>query len=104
MIEIHDTAPDVDVQPAEYNRLLGYPSGQAPSDRAAELAAWARDWYAGHGRPWVYAREAALDRFGDGAIVVDGVTFNSSRLRNTLEAAGAHSAILVAVSAGPEIE
>ncbi len=104
MIEIHDIAPNIDVQPAEYHRLLGYPRGGVPSERAIELAAWARDWYGQHGRPWVYAREAALDQIGDGTIVIDGVTFNSTRLRNTLEAAGAHAAILVAVSAGPEIE
>jgi hypothetical protein len=107
VIEVHDTAPDFDVQPAEYHRLLGYPRGRVPSERVSALAAWARDWYARHGRPWVYAREAALndDQIGDkDTIVIDGVTFTSTRLRNTLEAAGAHSAILVAVSAGPEIE
>ena len=32
------------------------------------------------------------------------MSFDSARLRNTLEAAGAHRAILVAVSAGPELE
>jgi hypothetical protein len=104
VIEIHDTAPNVDVQPAEYHRLLGYPRGKVPSERATELAAWARDWYRQHGHPWVYAREAAIEQVGAGTIVIEGVTFNSTRLRNTLEAAGAHAAVLVAVSAGPEIE
>jgi hypothetical protein len=104
VIEFTDTAPNVDVQPAEYNRLLGYPRGGVPSERAVELAAWARAWYARHGRPWVYAREAELQHIGNEAIVIEGVGLSSARLRNTLHSAGAHAAILVAVSAGPEIE
>jgi hypothetical protein len=48
---------DVQVQPAEYRRLLGYPRGKQPEGRAAELEAWARDWYAEHGRPWMHTRE-----------------------------------------------
>jgi hypothetical protein len=46
----------VAVADAEYRRLLGYPSGAEMSERAAELAAWARDWYARHGHPWIYVR------------------------------------------------
>ncbi len=34
MIEIIDPCPDVDVQPAEYKRLLGYPRDSVVSDRA----------------------------------------------------------------------
>ena len=45
VIEISDTAPRVDVQTAEYVRLLGYPPGWVLAERASELAAWARDWY-----------------------------------------------------------
>ena len=104
MIEISDTAPDVDVQPAEYVRLLGYPRGWVLGERARELADWARDWYTRHGRPWVYAREAGALRTGDDTLVIEGAPFSSTRLRNTLHAASAHSAILVAVSAGPELE
>jgi hypothetical protein len=104
MIEFSDTAPDVDVQPAEYIRLLGYPRGWVLGDRAKELADWAHDWYAARGHPWVYARQAGALGIAAETIVIDGVTFRSPRLRNTLEAAGAHSAILVAASAGPELE
>jgi hypothetical protein len=50
MLEVH-------VQPAEYHRLLGYPRGKSPEGRAAELADWARDWYAQHGRPWMHTLE-----------------------------------------------
>jgi hypothetical protein len=104
MIELLDSAPDVDVAPAEYRRLLGYPPHAEMSERAAELAAWTRQWYAEHGRPWVFAHEAASVEIGDGAVSIDGVAFHSRRLREMIECAGGHSAVLVAVAAGPEIE
>jgi hypothetical protein len=66
----------VHVKDAEYYRLLGYPRGKRPEGRSAELAVWARAWYARHGRPWTYSREAPTSP------------------RN----------FLVAVSAGPELE
>jgi hypothetical protein len=104
VIEISDAAPAIDVQQAEFTRLLGYPRGWVLSGRANELAAWAREWYARHGRPWVYAREARALHVNDAAIEIEGVAFSSARLRNTLQAAGAHGAILVAASAGQELE
>ena len=104
MIEIHDSSPDVNVQLVEYVRLLGYPRGWILKDRAKELADWARDWYSTHGRPWVYARSADDLEVGDDTIRVDGVAFASARVRNTFHSAGADSAILAAVSAGPELE
>ncbi len=104
MIEFLDRAADIDVQPAEYIRLLGFPRGWVLTGRSSELAAWARDWYARHGRPWIYARQAQGIR-GDGDnILIEDVAFNSRRLQRSLPAAGAHGAILVAVSAGSEID
>lgn len=113
-IEIADTLAAVDVSPQEYTRLLGYPRGWVLEGRARELADWARDWYANNGRPWFYARQAESVEFDDDAtpadparadaIRIDGVLFNSRPLRDALAQAGAHSAILVAVGAGPETE
>ncbi|HET7221232.1 MAG TPA: hypothetical protein VFJ02_24420 [Vicinamibacterales bacterium] len=103
-MEIFDAAPRVDVDPIEYTRLLGFPRGHVLEGRVLELVTWARAWYAANGHPWVYARasgDLAID--GDG-IRVDGVPFKSPRLRRTLDRAGAHGVMLVAVSAGPEIE
>src|ERR1035441_4930469 len=57
-----DTHPEVEVEPAEYQRLLGYPRGVALQGRSRELADWARAWYAEYGRPWIYAREAGTGR------------------------------------------
>ena len=103
-MEFFDAAPTVRVDTAEYTRLLGFPRGHVLDGRALELAEWARRWYADHGRPWVYARESQALEIDAEAISVDGVRFRSDRLRRTLDRAGAHSVVLVAVSAGPEIE
>ena len=54
MIELLDTLPDINVQPAEYKRLLGYPRERVLSGRARELSEMARAWYAsltGHRPP-----------------------------------------------------
>ena len=104
MIELADNVPEVDVQPAEYKRLLGYPRDGEMTDGAIKLAQWARDWYARHGRPWIYAREAEQLEVAHGSVRVEGVPFSSESLQSTLEQARAHGAVLVAVSAGPEIE
>ncbi len=104
MMEIFDAIPRVDVDPIEYTRLLGFPRGHVLEGRVLELANWARDWYAANGRPWIYARAAKDLSIADDVVRVDGVPFRSGRLRHTLEQAGAHGVMLVAVSAGPEIE
>ncbi len=104
MIELVDTLPDLNVQPAEYKRLLGYPRDRVLSGRARELAEQARVWYAQHGRPWVYARQAERVTFDNGSVDIDGASFISKRLQTTLQQAEADSVVLVAVSAGPEVE
>ena len=93
-MERTDTNPDVNVAAAEYSRLLGYPRGHVLAGRAAELAEEKRAWYAAHGRPWTYARHVELDE----------AQFSSPRLGQMLQQAQAHAAVLVAVSAGPELE
>jgi len=104
MIEFAHTQLNVDVAPAEYQRLLGYPRDWVPENRASELASAARAWYAEHGRPWIYACQAErLDVAGD-TIRIDGVPFVSGRLQTMLRQAEADSVILVAVSAGGELE
>jgi hypothetical protein len=95
---------EVCIETAEYMRLLGYPRDFLPSGRAQELAQGARDWYAVHGRPWIHTREVVQFELGSGTILLDGETFTSKRLHMTLDEAGAHSAVLAGVSAGPEAE
>ena len=85
----------MNVHPAEYQRLLGYPRDHVPTGRAAELMDWAREWYRLHGSPWTHTREISLAQLEE---------FNSPRLRTSLQEAQAHGAIVAAVSAGPEAE
>ncbi len=104
LIEIVDNSPDINVQPAEYMRLLGYPRGFTLEGRALELADSAREWFERNGHPWVFARGVDTLAVEADSVIIDGVTFSSPRLRSTLHDAGARSAVLVAVSAGPELE
>ena len=94
----------VEVQPAEYYRLLGYPRDFLPAGRACELAEAAREWYRANGRPWTHAREVDCLEVADGTMRIDGVEFASRRLQQSLREAEAHTAVLVAASAGPEAE
>lgn len=71
-LELADTRVVLNVRPEEYIRLLGYPRGYVLEGRALELATWARDWYAEHGRPWVYARQVERFTVDGDTICVDG--------------------------------
>jgi hypothetical protein len=103
-LELAATVPEVNVVTEEYVRLLGFPRSWQLEGRPLELANWAREWYAKHGRPWMYARQVdSFEILGD-TIRMDGVAFTSKRLKSTLQQAEAHSVILVAVGAGPEAE
>jgi len=104
MIALEDVRPVVQVDPAEYARLLGYPRGHRLDGRAAALAAEAEAWYAEHGRPWIFAREASTLALDADGVRLDGRRFASARLRASLIDAGAHRAVLVAVGAGAELE
>src|SRR5260370_12072146 len=104
MTEWIETHPEVEVQAAEYQRLLGYPPGYVMDGRARELTDWALGWYAEHGRPWIYAREAGSVGTGGGAVNIEGVRFHSGVLRRRFEQAEADGAVLAAVSAGAEVE
>ncbi|MGB6727358.1 MAG: hypothetical protein WBE74_15820 [Terracidiphilus sp.] len=102
--ELAEMVSEVDVLDQEYARLLGYPRGVVLEGRPRELAYWTREWYAEHGRPWMYARQAASFAISGKTICIDSVQFTSSRLQTTLEQAAAHSVVLVAVGAGAEAE
>ena len=104
MFEFTDTKPQLQVQEAEYLRLLGYPRDHSPGERARELANWARRWYAENGRPWIFARSAGGLEIAADKIRLSGAEFFSDRLQAQLAAAEAHDAMLVAVSAGKECE
>jgi hypothetical protein len=98
------TLPTIDVQPGEYTRLLGYPRGHILEGRAHGLAENASAWYAQHGRPWFYARQAESFALTASNVCIDSIPFTSPHLAATLAQAEAHSVLLAAVSAGPEAE
>lgn len=104
MLELIEIGPAVEVQEAEYRRLLGYPADHEVTGRSAELAEWARAWYREHGRPWWYVRQVERLATGDGVVTIDGTTFRSLRLSRMMADARADSGALLAVTAGPECE
>ena len=104
LLELADPAPAVVVQEPEYRRLLGWPREHEVTGRSLELAAWARSWYAGHGRPWWFARQAGGLSLAGGRVEIEGTAFDAPRLGEMLAQAGATSAMLVAVGAGGACE
>jgi hypothetical protein len=72
--------------------------------RARELADAARDWFSLHGQPWIYAREVSVLELRNNEVLIGGMEFLSKRLYSIFAEAQAHSAVLVAVSAGKECE
>src|SRR5437762_4211798 len=103
MIEWNDTRPEVNVTETEYKRLLGFPVDYTLEGRSRELAEWAKQWYAENGRPWIYAREVALE-LSEGQVLLNGAKFAAERLRAQLNDAQASRAVLVSVSAGRQCE
>jgi len=104
VIALAEAPPIVRVEPAEYARLLGYPRGHVLEGRAAALAGEAEAWYAGHGRPWIYARHVDDVAIEGGGVRLEAEFFASPRLRRAFADADAHGAVLVAVGAGEELE
>jgi hypothetical protein len=104
MFSLIDSNPHVEIQDAEYQRLLGYPKNYLLEGRARELADEAAAWFSKNGRPWICEREIAPVELGNGNARLGGVEFSSKKLREILFEADAHSALLVAVSAGKECE
>jgi len=104
MHELLDTRPDVQVQDSEFKRLLGYPDHHPLEGRGLELAAWARNWYAEHGGPWIYTRETESFELSGGRLRIAGREFASKALHDQLERAAAANGMLVIVSAGRECE
>lgn len=104
MDELLDLNPTVLIPEAEYKRLLGYPAHYKIDDRVRELIDKTKNWYAEHGRPWVYIRQAEKLEWSNGAFRIEGVEFTSKRLYDYLANAEADKAILVAVSAGKACE
>ena len=104
MFSLVETNPPVEIQDSEYQRLLGYPKNRPLEGRARELADEAHAWFAKNGRPWICAQEISSLELKSESARIGGIEFSSKRLREILSEAGAHSLLLVAVSAGKECE
>ena len=104
MFALTETNPPVEIQEAEYQRLLGYPKHRPLEGRARELADGAQKWFSENGRPWIYAREISALEMRDGKVRIGGTDFSSKKLREIFVEAQAHSVVLAAVSAGQECE
>ncbi|HEY1661827.1 MAG TPA: hypothetical protein VGI03_05355 [Verrucomicrobiae bacterium] len=104
MLELLETNPPVNVQEAEYKRLLGYPKGHVLEGRPLELANAARQWYAQNGRPWFYVRQLDGLELANDRLRIGGTEFSSKQLHDQFAEAQAESAVLMVVSAGPECE
>jgi hypothetical protein len=104
MFSLIETNPRVEIPDAEYQRLLGYPKNYLLEGRARELANEAEAWFSKNGRPWIWSREVASLDLKNGNARIEETGFSSKKLREILSEADAHSALLVAVSAGKECE
>ena len=104
MFTLTESSPAVSIPEAEYLRLLGYPKNRPLEGRARELADGAQKWFAENGRPWICARECGSLEWRGETLSLAGSEISSRRLRSVLSTGQAHSAVLLAVSAGEECE
>lgn len=104
MFTLTETNPAVEVQDAEYRRLLGYPRQHPLEGRSLELADGAREWFSKNGHPWICAREISSVELRGEMVRIGETEFHSQRLREIFVESQVRSAALVAVSAGRECE
>lgn len=104
MFTLTETNPAVEVQDAEYRRLLGYPRHRPLEGRSRELADEARAWFSQNGRPWIGAREISSVELRGERVRIGQTQFSSRRLRELFIESQTRSAVLVAVSAGGQCE
>jgi hypothetical protein len=104
MFELCETRPDVTVQEVEYKRLLGFPAHRELEGRSLELAKAATQWYAEHGRPWIYARETSELELVNDRLRICNIEFSSEQLHDQFATVNARRTVLVVVSAGKECE
>jgi hypothetical protein len=104
MFTLTEIRPSVTIPDVEYLRLLGYPKTRSLEGRARELADEAQKWFAENGRSWIRAQECSSLEWSGDKLCLGGMEISSRRLREVLSSSRAHSAVLVAVSAGKECE
>ena len=105
MIELVDTSPGRQRAAGEYKRLLGYPRDWVVRrSRAGAGGLGARAGTRSTAAVGVRAARPTALEIGNDAIGIDGVRSPARGCRRRCRSAGAHGAVVVAVSAGPELE
>lgn len=93
------------VDPARYQRLLGLPPARPLDGVLAQRADQARDWYALHGRPYLWSRRLAVAGLDADAVHLEGgMTLASTTLAARLHQWRAHAVLGLAASAGAEVD
>ncbi|MGH8020970.1 MAG: hypothetical protein ACREIA_22340 [Opitutaceae bacterium] len=90
------------VRDADFKRFLRFPPRRILEGPLAENAAWARVWFAAHGRPWFFARAMPVTVVADSGVLVGDENFGGAALAARL--ADVDGAVVVAASAGPETD
>jgi hypothetical protein len=85
-----------------FKRALSFPPQRKLEGEMAEIAAWARSWYAAHGRPWWCADIVDVSVRPGSGVVLYGETFGGEPMGGRF--VGATGAAVIAASAGPEAE
>lgn len=92
------------VRAVEYHRLLGLPRRRELQGALAERAAWARDWYARHGRPELRVRRFGIRELGVDMVQLEaGPRLASGTLAARLRHCRAHALVVMAATAGAEV-
>lgn len=99
-----DTSPRLNVLESEYKRLLGYPPDHEVDGRSKELIDSTTAWYAQHGQPWIYLKQAESLKLIDGSVAIEDHPLSSKKLFNQYDKAAVQSAIIAVVSAGIQCE
>lgn len=88
-----------------FRRHLGLPACAELDERLAVLAEKTRDWYRVHGRPWTDARPVSIQRIDRHVIYLSGgLQLQSPLLAEGLERASAEALVVVAATAGEEVD
>jgi hypothetical protein len=95
-----DFRPEVEEQ--DFKRFLRLPPLREFPGPVAENAAWARSWYAAHGRPWMCAAFLPASAEPGAGVMIAGRPFGGTELGRRF--VGITGAAVVAASAGPEAE
>jgi hypothetical protein len=93
------------IEAPELARLLGMPRDRPLEGEMAARAALAREWYARHGRPALFARRATVAGIGEGSVRLEGGRMlTGAAIARRLATGRAHAALAVAVTAGQEVD